>query len=530
MLIDSKSKGRKQSSAEEQLSQIPTMVTEISRKIADYRKSYGNLVKNAEAFFREYPQDYKKLTTLKHKVQTYQNQIEHIEAFRKEKGRYPSIKGHTSGQRYLAKLVAQQDNSEKELADLENRLRTESNNRYEHVDHLTDHLLDLLNGERIFNQFMGTIVLSAPTPEEKVRQLRNEKNKPIYVTALTIALFEQIRTTQTFSSKFLEDELQKVFGKDRQYSLMVEKTNLDDIVQEEVTEAEDSKNVLKPMSAEMKMAYRENVLKPLAKAALLQSIGSYSPEAQQLLGEDRYRKLDAKDREKLLSIIDNKTHIYLKVAIGIPTIRFRSREHREQFLSREKKQLGFILKALSALKKTGDDLGDLIRIPMTYASFLLSTKNESEYTHIYNAYKILEQGKASQAYKGEYIDAFLKMVGRFPLGSGIYVIQESSGEIERAIVSSMYPDNPDEPICKIITRRQIQFLSQAEAIISKSSNLFFKATQLDCHYDAEYLDQRYRNTFTWNANEVWEVQLPAIEFWKKDGTRRYNGRFKPESY
>ncbi|WP_346993697.1 hypothetical protein [Alteromonas gracilis] len=59
MLIDSKSKNNKPTWAEDKLSQIPTMVSEISRKISEYRQSYRELVRDAEVFFEEYPQDYR---------------------------------------------------------------------------------------------------------------------------------------------------------------------------------------------------------------------------------------------------------------------------------------------------------------------------------------------------------------------------------------------------------------------------------------------------------------------------------------
>ncbi len=167
---------------------------------------------------------------------------------------------------------------------------------------------------------------------------------------------------------------------------------------------------------------------------------------------------------------------------------------------------------------------------MTYASFLLSTKQDFDYRQIYQAYDILDDGKKSNAYKAEHVDCFLNMVGRFPLGAGIYVIQQESGEIERAIVSSLYPAHPDEPVCKLITRRQLQFLSQAEVIVSKQSNLFFKACRQASHYDHDFFEARYKNDFTWNATDVWEHQVPAIEFWKRDGTRRYNGTFNPDAY
>ncbi|WP_189405895.1 hypothetical protein [Alteromonas halophila] len=518
MLLDSKS--NKPSWAEEKLSQIPNMVSEISRKITDFRQSYRELVINAEAFFEEYPTDYKKLTLLKHKVKTYQEQIDYIDNYRKEKGTFPAIKGHSSAKRYLSKLVAQQSASDMELRELETRLNTQSNNRYELLDHLTDHMLDLLSGERIFSQFLGTIALSTPSPKEKVRHIRNEKYKPIFITALTIALFEEVRTRHTFDSRFLHDELKKLFPSDKSYSLMADKLQ---------QEREDS-SAPEAMPGDIKLAYRENILKPLAKAALLQSIGMHSPEANDVLGHDRYRKLDQQERERLLSIADKKTSDYLKIGIGIPTMRFNSREERDAYLSHEKKQLAFILNTLKSTKYTGHELGDLLRIPMTYASFMLSTKQDFDYRQIYRAYDILEQGKADKAYNAVYVDCFLNMVGRFPLGSGIYVIQQESGEIERAIVSSLYPADPDEPTCKIITRRQIQFLSQAEVVVSKGSNLFFPESREASHYESEFFDARYKDEFTWNATDVWENQVPAIEFWKKDGTRRYNGSFNPDSY
>lgn len=518
MLLDSKS--NKPSWTEKSLSQIPTMVSEISRKISDYRQSYRALVENAEAFFREYPSDYKKLTLLKHKVKTYQEQIDFIEKYRKEKGTYPNIKGHPSAQRYLAKLVAQQSTSDNELRELETKLRNESNKRYEHLDHLTDHMLDLLNGERIFSQFLGTIALSTPSAEERVRHIRNEKYKPIYVTALAIALFEEIRAKHGFETRFLADELKKIFPEGKQFSLMADRTPADE---------NDSTSPV-PMPNDMKLAYREDVLKPIAKAALLQSIGLHSPEANDLLGQDRYRKLDHEERERLLAIIDRKTTDYLKLGIGIPTVRHNSKAERSAFINKEKKQLAFILATLKSLKQRGHELGDLIRIPMTYASFLLSTKQEFDYKQIYKAYDILSEGKAEQAYKAGHVDCFLNMVGRFPLGSGIYVIQQESGEIERAIVSSLYPAKPEEPICKLITRRQIQFLSQAEVVVSKGSNLFFPESRRASHYEDDFFYARYKNEFTWNATDVWENQVPAIEFWKKDGTRRYNGLFNPDSY
>ncbi len=520
MLLDSKSNSSSLKAAEERFSQIPTMVSEISRKISDFRQRYRKLVENAETFFNEYQTEYDSLSSLKKKIQKFQDQIDRIDNFRKDKGRFPSIKGQTSTPRYVNRLVAKQSKFEDECLELQNRLNEERNQRYQTLDHLIDEILDLLDGHQIFSQFLGTIALSTPSPEEKIRHIRNEKNKPIYIAALAIALFEEVRLQRTFESPYLNAKLKTIFTTKEKMSLMASKGE---------TESRIHMN-RRPMPADVKLAYRDKVLKPLAKAALLQSIGLHSPEAKSLLGKDSSRKLSQSERKALLAIIEKKTTDFIKLGVGIPTVRFDSRQQKENFVKEEQQQLDFILETLTALKEKRHELGDLLRIPMTYASFLLSTKKEFDYKEIYRAYDILEDGKNCQEYHPDYVDYFLKMVGRFPLGSGIYFVQQESGEIERAIVSSLFPPNVDEPVCKQITRRQIQFLSHKEIIVSKQSNFFFDSSRKKSHYNEEYLNARYPDGFTWNAVDLWEVQIPAIEFWKRDGSRKINGIFTPDSY
>ncbi len=520
MLLDSKSNSSSLKAAEERFSQIPTMVSEISRKISDFRQRYRKLVENAELFFSEYQADYNSLASLKKKIKKFQDQIDRIDSYRKENGRLPSIKGQPSTPRYINRIVAKQSTFEDECLELENRLNGERNQRYETLDHLIDEILDLLDGHQIFSQFLGTIALSTPSPEEKIRYIRNEKYKPIYIAGLAIALFEEVRLRSSFQSSFLNERLKAIFTSNEKMSLMASKG-----------EAESGININRtPMPADVKLAYRDKVLKPLAKAALLQSIGLHSPEAKSLLGKDSARKLSHNERKTLLAIIEKKTTDFIKLGVGIPVVRFNSRQQKEIFLKEEQQQLDFILETLAALKEKQHELGDLLRIPMTYASFLLSTKKEFDYREIYRAYDILQEGKNSKEYHPDYVNCFLKMVGRFPLGAGIYFVQQESGQIERAIVSSLFPPNVDEPVCKQITRRQIQFLSQKEIIVTKQTNLFFESSRKKCHYDKEYLSARYPSGFTWNAVDLWEVQIPAIEFWKRDGSRKRNGVFTPDSY
>lgn len=519
MLLDSKPKNNK-NNQDDRFSKIPTMASAISKKITSFRENYRKLVDEAAIFFESYQDQYKSLKKLKANIKAYQDQIDIIENYRKEKGKLPKIKDQPSTDRYLRRLSSLQAKLEDDLHTLETAMQHSRNQRYEMLDHLTDQILDLLDGQRIFSQLLGTIALSSPSPEDKVRHVRNEKYKPIYITALTIALFEEARHHSQFQTPYIKNRIGKLFQSKESFSLMAEKG----------MQAEHSKSLKKPMPPELKMAYREEVLKPIAKASLLQSIGSHCPEVNAIFDGDRYRQLDDEERTQLINTINSKTLDYIKLGIGIPNMRFDTKEARAKFIKEEKEKVLFMLETLRSLNSPKHELGDLIRIPMVYSSILLSTKEEFDYQQVYQAYDIIEQGKTNNQYHSEYVSLFLNMVGRFPLGSGIYFIQQETGEIERAIVSSLYPADINEPICKQITRRQLQFLTQAEVIVSSNSNLFFKETRHTCHYDVSYFNSRFHNEFTWNATELWEVQIPAIDFWKKDGSRKYNGIYNKDIF
>ncbi|MER2492528.1 hypothetical protein [Catenovulum sediminis] len=495
----------------ERLSKIPSMASAISKKIAKFRQDYNKLVDDAKVFFTEYQNQQAKIAQLNKLKQAYKQQIDVIENYRQKHGKLPRIKNQDSTENYLIKLCTLHKKTGNELKDLELTIRNANSLRYEMLDHLVDQMLDLLNGRKIFSQFLGTIALSAPSPDDKVRHIQNEKNKPIFITALTIAFFEALRRQNKISHPYVKVKLHEIFadGDHAKYSLMA-----------------DSQTESQTMPAGIKMHYREEILKPLAKASLLQSIGVHSPEVDTILGKDKYRVLENETRNELVKVQREKSIDYIKLGIGIVHQRFDTKEQRDKYLKFESKILSFILYIENSLSNSNDSLGDALRIPMVYTSIILSTKPEFDYQQIYQAYDILQNGAHAQAYRSDYVAIFLQMVGRFPLGSGIYFVQHETGEIERAIVSSLYPSNVDEPICKQVTRRQLQFISQAEIIVSQESNLFFAKSREISHYTENYLRTKLPNGYIWNAAELWEVQIPALNFWKKDGSVKYNAFYQ----
>ncbi|WP_440906042.1 hypothetical protein ACMZOO_07355 [Catenovulum sp. SX2] len=521
MLLDSKSKPGSVAYQQDKLSKIPSMASGISKKIAKFRQDYNQLVSNAEKFFVDFPAQAERKQKLISNIEAYQQQIDVIENYVKEHGKLPKIKNEPSSEFYLKKLNRLQTQAKTEKAQLDKELNTNQIHRYEMLDHLVDQMLDLLNGHRIFSQFLGTIALSVPAPEEKVRHVRNDKNKPIYIAALTIALFESHRMAGYKHIPFLQAKLDRLFPTEEHQtlSLLAEA--------HEVSPDFVPTSHLKPMPLDLKAIYREEVLKPLAKAALVQSIGSHSQECKDILGEDKYRILANDEREKLVHAIRVKSVEFIQKGIGIPPKRFNTKQEQAEYVKEHTTLLKFMIKMQQSLQKPLDPLGDLVRIPMVYSSIILSTKPEFDYTQIYEAYDILAQGANQKQYREDYTNVFLSMVGRFPLGSGVYMIQQQTGEVERAIVSSLFPLKPDEPIVKQITRRQLQFLSHMELLVHPKSNMYFDNTRRECHVNREYMAMRFKGEFVWNAAELWEVQIPALTFWKKDGTRKYNDIYEP---
>ncbi|ATC96306.1 hypothetical protein [Pseudoalteromonas tunicata] len=481
------------------LSAIPNMASAVSKKISLFQQQHRKVVEDATAFYQQYPLDIDQLRKYKKKLNAYAQQIEIIEKYKKEHGVLPQIAGQKSPEKYLHQLYMYEQNDKKAFTLLRQQMAIAQTKRYENLDHLTDNMLDLLNNQRIFSQFLGTLVLSTPLPDEKIRCVRNEKFKPIYIAGLVVALFEQIRITHGFKNRYLVEAMSDMFADPKASFMDIEQNSL---------------------SHEEMAAYREEVLKPVAKAALLLSIGSYSPQVEDIFAGDRYRLLSQQERELLVATIKIQSTAYLKLGIGIPPQRFNTHQEKLDYTEYEKNKLEFMLSFFSDENNDNCELQRLLKIPVVYSSFMISTKPEFDYRRIYDAYDTIRKSAVNNELDQNYSQLFLAMVGRFPIGSGIYFFNPETESIEQAIVSSLYPDNPHQPICKQITRRQLKSMTQQEIIVPVANNIFFESARHKSGYDDEYFTLKYQNSFVWNANEVWEVQIPALDFWKKDGTRK----------
>ncbi|AWB68114.1 hypothetical protein C2869_17545 [Saccharobesus litoralis] len=477
------------------------MASAISKKIADFKQQYIRLVTDATQFFENYVEEHQRLESLVTSIRQYQEQVDLLNNYKKEKGKLPVIRGQKSSERYLEKLLRLRDSAKSDRQQLLKKMSDDKAKRYEQLDSLTDNILDLLDGRKIFSQFLGTIALSSPLPDEVVRCVRNEKYKPIYITALIVALFEEVRRNHQFKHPYLRENLEDIFT-ERSMCFMA-----------------DEPNQLDPQG---RMKYREEVLKPIAKVALVHAIGSYSPEVEAIFNGDRYRVLSQDERDQMLKTMRKKSLDYLRLGIGLPNKKLDTREERNAFVEYETRKMDFMLAMMDAERSHSQELRNLLRIPMTYGSFILSTKAEHDYRQVYQAYDFIQQAIEERTFSRLFGKLFLDMVGRFPVGSGVYFYCTETKALEKGIVSSLYPSNPELPIVKQVTRNQQQSFSQTEVIISPQYNFYFEASRVKSGLDMRILNRRYKNEYTWNPNELWETQIPAIVFWRKDGSVKIN--------
>lgn len=483
---------------------IPSMSSNVSQTITDYKQSHQQLVDESVEFFAAYISQMTTLAEYKRNMAAYKKQIDTIENYKKEHGKLPQIRGQKSSAKYLNSLHIKSENLYRAYKSLIKDITSKRKLRYEMLDQLADNIIDMLESRTLFSQFLGTIALSTPLPEEKIRCVRNEKFKPIYTAALVVALFDQIRSKHSFKNPYLKKQLDTLFDQNSPEYMLHDEENS------------------RGLPENIKLKYRQEVLKPITKAALIYSVGSYAPEVESIFDGDRYRLLDAEQRQALIDSTHQKSLDYLKVGIGLPLKRYSDPAKQKDFVTQETEKLRFMLMMLNSHFNGNHELDDLLRIPMVYSSFIVSTKPGSDYRLIYKAYDIIEDGIRDKIYDEPFARQFLSMVGQFPVGSGIYFISKETEHIEKAIVSSLFPEKVDTPVCKQITRNQNQSLSQFEVVITSTTNIYYQQTRDDSTFDDNYFAQRFDNDFTWNANELWEVQIPAVKFWKKRGVPKVN--------
>ena len=230
--------------------------------------------------------------------------------------------------------------------------------------------------------------------------------------------------------------------------------------------------------------FRLNVQIPLVMTILLQDIGLCLPHIKPLFqGSDgtlpHYREFSPDERQHYLALNLTAAVNYLQHGLKQPTYRGHSKSERQEYQQQYQQQLDFAIRLLHSAALPGDGIGNLLKIPQVYASAVLPGRNRYNYQALPKVALILKNGARQGHYHEPFVNALLTITGIFPQGYGIVFLPKSADganteRYEFAIVNSLYPSQPEVPICRVVTRK-LQFHSVGQnCSISIEHNLYFK--------------------------------------------------------
>jgi hypothetical protein len=230
--------------------------------------------------------------------------------------------------------------------------------------------------------------------------------------------------------------------------------------------------------------YTQSVILPIMLASIFQDVGMQHPALTELLegtegDKDRFRFLEIQEREQMLALNYQYTIDYLKNGLGCQQAGAdECPEFYEAEQRRLKFQLGLVVDAISSNQGTSE----VIKIPQIYASVIFSTKRDYQRKNLPTASILISQLANKKVISYQVSEAFLSIVGQFPLGFGItYIAQNINGDdlefYEYGIVTMLNPAKYDQPTCRLVTKN-LMFLTQGKtSIVKKDHNLHFQTTR-----------------------------------------------------
>jgi hypothetical protein len=466
----------------------------ITEQLKIIKNKYQILLEDAVDFYQNYEKIYAPYAKLTLRIEETDIQILTISAYKEKHGVYPNIKNHDDPVQYLAEL---QKINQQTKSDLEVIKPTVLDGFYHRTNLLNDistSIANLLIHDRDANQFIATIMLQAPPIDSSYRCVNNEKTKPIYIAALSIAFIKKL----ILNGQLTDEHITKFYPK---------KVKDDQLPGQIEYNQEQLDN------------YINNVLVPIINAVLIHNIGSYSVEAEAIYNGNRYQLLEDKARLALIKIIHQHGINYQLLGLGRPTAHDYPDEHQ---LELKHDQFELTETIIENYSKAAHPLGNLLRIPMIYASFMLSTKPKHDYKYMFKAHDIIKSGIEKNIIYAPFAKHFLTLVGPFPLGCGIYFISKDSDVPERAVVIGLNPPEPNAAIVKQLTRRQEIFDDHTQVLATKNYIISYDAARKKSDFDAAYYKSQFPNGYFWNPSEGWEVTIDQIRFWRRDSKLKLN--------
>tara|TARA_R110002126_G_scaffold185121_2_gene333573 strand:+ start:4268 stop:5734 length:1467 start_codon:yes stop_codon:yes gene_type:complete len=345
--------------------------------------------------------------------------------------------------------------SQNEQQQFTQQLQTDNLTRYEALRRLCLDILILSESDSFDEtniqtaKILGTLQLMSPTDGKNVAS-SNQKSKHLYKALLSLRLLDRLLLDNHINHPYIIKRKQAMAdaGPDDDYQ-----------------------------------PFRDDVQVPLLMAGLLQDIGSCHPEAQLILkgpaGDlDEFRVLENDERTELLKISYRESLNFVVQALGIGAYQGNSKTERDWFVQNEKEKQHFLIFLLKNAIKPEHGVGNLLKIPQIYTSVVLSTKANYSYESLPKVALVLEKGVEKGIYSAVAVAGLLKITGIFPQGFGITYIPKDSDRqdldrYEYAIVTSLYPEDPRMPVCRMVTRNLTYNVSAQGCVVSVENNLYY---------------------------------------------------------
>ncbi len=361
------------------------------------------------------------------------------------------------------KSLARAEKLERDQKEYHRELAFERHDRFQHLHTICREIIELSEAEgfsethRKSAQVLGTIQLLSPTEGKKVA-VANEVNKPLYKGILTLRLLDQLCLKKLLPNSYIDQVIQQH-----------ETASFTEIVNE---------------NKALYQHFIDTVKVPVLMAAILQDIGNYHPDAQKIIRgddnqSDNFRTLKVEERKALLQINYRETVKYLVDGIGAGMYLGNSKAERDKFNKTEASKLLFIKQLLKSSVQPKQGLGNLLKVPQIYTSIVLSTKDSYNYKLLPKVYQALYQNAERGICRKDIVDLLYEITGVFPQGYGITYIPGEADDNDRyeyGVVTQLYPEHPEEPICRSATRN-LTFIGHGHDItVKKGGNLYYVET------------------------------------------------------
>ncbi|SNY49489.1 hypothetical protein SAMN06297280_1431 [Arsukibacterium tuosuense] len=329
--------------------------------------------------------------------------------------------------------------------------------RWADLHMLAEQLLKLSEGESnsetlaFSARLLGCLQIMVPTAKRQ-RELVQFAYKPLYRAVLSLRLLDHLLAQQLLDEPALVSHYQ-----------------------------------LRNRQAPDDCPYRQHVQLPIVMAVLLQDIGLLHPDALGIIqGElaqfDSGRPLNLDERERLLQVSSAASLALLQQGFGIAPYKGNDKAEREQYFAAQQQRLHWLSQLLQLNPADKTLFGSLLKVPQVYASIVLPGRQRFNYALLPKAALLMREGARRNEYNGLLVDQLLRITGLFPQGYGVVFTplaadNQPQDRYEFAIVNGLYPQKPEQPNCRVVSRQQQYRNTGIDISLQTDYNLYFKAAR-----------------------------------------------------